>query len=180
MKPTYWPPMTDSQCAVFHFDVKTMSMRDAQGGDAPQDKYACLIFDSMTDAESYCQEKIAVTPALGCGIYGHNGTVVRTFADDQVYTQHHGQPSARRNLMVGGACLAVGVTCVAVDAWSGWSLIIGVVLVLRFVWVGTVKMAEGIAATIESKRVTNRMAANERKPLFAAKKPMPAPRLHWR
>jgi hypothetical protein len=49
-----------------------------------------------------------------------------------------------------------------VDAWSGWSLIIGVVLGLRFVWVGTVKMAEGIAATIENKRVTNRMAANER------------------
>ena len=162
MKPTYWgPPMTDSQYAVFHFDVKTMSMRDAEGA-APQDQYACLIFDSITDAERYCQEKIAGTPALGCRIYSHEGAVVGTFVDDQVYTQHHGQPAARRNLLVGGACLAVGVSCVAVDAWFGWSLIIGVVLGLRFIWVGTVKTAEGIAATLDGKRGKT-MAADERR-----------------
>jgi hypothetical protein len=31
-------------------------------------------------------------------------------------------------------------------------LIIGVVLGLRFLWVGTVKVAEGIAATLDGKR----------------------------
>jgi hypothetical protein len=153
MKPTYWgPSMTDSQCAVFHFDVKTMSMRDAQGRDAPADKYACLIFNNVWDAERYCQDKIADTPALGCRIYSPEGTVVRTFVDEHVYRQNHGQPAAHRNLVVGGACLAVGVSCVAVDAWFGWSLIIGVVLGLRFLWVGTVKVAEGIAATLDGKR----------------------------
>jgi hypothetical protein len=153
MKATYWgPPMTDSQYAVFHFDVKTMSMRDAQGQAAPQDKDACLIFQSLEDAERYCQEKIADTPAFGCRIYGHDGTVARTFVDDGVYGKYHGRPAARRNLVVGGVCLAVGATCVAVDAWSGWSLIIGVVLGLRFLWVGTVKLAEGIGATLDGKR----------------------------
>ena len=153
MNATYWgPAMTDSQCAVFHFDVKTMSMRDSQGQAAPQDKDACLIFDSLTDAERYCQERIADTPALGCRIYGHDGTVVRTFVDAGVYGKHHGQPAARRNLVVGGACLAVGAACVAVDAWSGWSLIIGVVLGLRFLWVGTVKLAEGIGAALDGRR----------------------------
>jgi hypothetical protein len=155
MKSTYWgPAMTDAQCAVFHFDVKTMTMRDAQGLAAPADQYACVIFDSIADAERYCRGKIAGTPILGCRIYSHEGTVLGTLVDDAVYTQHHGQPAARRNLWVGGACLATGVTCVAVDAWSGWSLIVGVLLGLRFVWVGTMKLADGIAGMIDNSRAT--------------------------
>jgi hypothetical protein len=152
MRATYWgPAMTGSQCAVFHFDVKTMTMRDAQGLAAP-DTYASVIFDSIADAERYCQEKIASNPALGCRIYNCDGAVVRTFVDDAVYAQHHGQPAAKRSLLVGGACMAVGVTCIAVDAWSGWSLIFGVLLGLRFVWAGTMKLADGIAGTLDSKR----------------------------
>jgi hypothetical protein len=157
MKATYWgPAMTDVQCAVFHFDVKTMTMRDAQGLAAP-DTYASVIFDSLEVAERYCQEKIASTRALGCRIYNHEGTVVGTFVDDAVYAQHHGQPAAKRSLWVGGACLAVGVTCIAVDAWSGWSLIFGVLLGLRFVWAGTMKLADGIAGTLENKRGSQAM-----------------------
>jgi hypothetical protein len=50
--------MTEGQCAVFHFDVKAMSMRDP---DAP------LIFDSLADAESYSRDKITVNPGWDAG-----------------------------------------------------------------------------------------------------------------
>ena len=46
---TYWaPPMSANQYAVFHFDIKTMSMRDAEG--------------EFLSSRSHSQQKIAVTP----------------------------------------------------------------------------------------------------------------------
>ena len=42
----------------------------------------------------------------------------------------------QRERLVGG---------VALDAWLGWSLTFGVLLGVRFLWVGTSKTADGIA-----------------------------------
>ena len=138
---TYWgPAMSDSQYAVFHFDVKTMTMREAQGNDAP------LIFNSLEEAERYCQDKIAALPTLGCRILDHAGAVVRTFANDQVYQKHHGHPAAKRSLLIGIACLLAGASGVALDAWLGWRLVFGVVLGIRFLWTGTMKTAEGVSS----------------------------------
>ena len=128
--------MTDSQFAVFHFDVKTMIM----SGDAP------MIFDCLADAEHHCQSKIAGTPALGCRIYNNDGVVVRTFSDDRLFAKHHGRPAAKRNVVIGSLCLIAGVGGVALDAWLEWRLTLGVLLGARFLWVGTVKVAEGVAA----------------------------------
>ena len=77
--------MTDSQCAVFHFDVKTMSMRDAQGWRRTARQVCLPDLRQHDGCGKLLPGKIAVTPALGCRIYSHNGTVARTFADDQVY-----------------------------------------------------------------------------------------------
>ena len=80
IRSTYWgPALADSQYAVFHFDVKTMPLRDPQGNAVSSDNDAPLVFDSLTGAENYCREKIATTPALGCRIYDHQGRVVRSF-----------------------------------------------------------------------------------------------------
>jgi hypothetical protein len=82
---------------------------------------------------------------LGCRIYDHRGQVVQSFSDDGVYDRHHGQPAAKRNLWIGIACLVAGIGGVALDAWLGWSLTFGVLLGVRFLWVGTSKTADGIA-----------------------------------
>lgn len=73
---TYWAPaMTESQCAVFHFDVKTMSMRE--GDDVP------LIFSSLDEAERYSRGKIAEASGVGCQIYDRGGRIIGTFADSE-------------------------------------------------------------------------------------------------
>ncbi len=145
-KSTYWgPPMSESQYAVFHFDVKTMSMRDAKGDYLSAGNDAPLIFDNFEDASKYCQGIVASKPAMGCRIYDHKGRVVQTFSDEQVYDRHHGLPAAKRNIAIGGACLALGISGVALDASLGWSLTFGVLIGVRFLWVGTMRMAEGIA-----------------------------------
>jgi hypothetical protein len=134
---TYWgPAMTESQYAVFHFDVKTMSMR--AGEDDP------LIFENLADAERYSQEKLAATPGLGFRIHDCDGRIVRTFTDTQVYERFHGQPAAKRNLLVGSACLVAGVGLISLDVWLGLRLILGVFLGVRFLWVAAVKLIDGI------------------------------------
>ena len=134
-QPTYWgPAMSESQYAVFRFDVKTMVMAD----DAP------LIFDSLPDAERHCRENIAATPALGYRILDHTGKTVRTFSDDQIFEKHHGRPAAKRNVLLGSALLVAGAGSVALDAWLGWRLVFGVLLGVRLLWAGTVKTIDGV------------------------------------
>jgi hypothetical protein len=129
---TYWgPAMTDSQYAVFHFDVKTMCMRDAE---------APLILDGLAQAERYSKDKVAASPGLGCRVYNRDGAIVRTFTNAEVYERFHGQPAAKRNVLVGIACLIAGVAFIGLDVWRGFSLIFGVFLGVRFLWVAAVKL----------------------------------------
>jgi hypothetical protein len=142
-KSTYWgPAMTESQYAVFHFDVKTMRMR---GDNAP------LIFEGLPAATSYCQQRIVDIPTLGCRIYDHDGNVVQTFSDDELYHKSHGRPAAKRSVIIGSACLLAGVGGVALDAWLEWRLTFGVLLGARFLWVGSVKLSEGIAGLMDER-----------------------------
>jgi len=131
---TYWgPPMTDSQYAVLHFDVKTMSARDAP-----------LIFDSLAEAERYSKDKIATIQGLGCRIYDRDGKSLATFVDPQVYERFHGQPAAKRSLLVGMLCLVAGVGFISLDVWMGLRLIFGVLLGVRLLWAAAVNLIDGI------------------------------------
>jgi len=137
--------MSPRQFAVFHFDVKTMSMRDAQGDYPPDGDDAPLIFDTIAEARFYCQKKIADMPALGCRILDHQGQVVQSFSDVEIYDRHHGRPAAKRDIALGTVCLLAGAGSVALDAWFGWRLIFGVVLGIRFVWFGASRLMDGFA-----------------------------------
>ncbi len=135
--------MTESQYAVFHFDVKTMSMRETS--------HTPLIIDGLEAATSYCQQKIADTPAMGCRIYNRKGDIVQTFSDAEVYKKNHGRPAAKRSVIIGSACLLAGVGGVALDAWLEWRLTFGVLIGARFLWVGSVKLSEGIAGLMDER-----------------------------
>jgi hypothetical protein len=135
--------MTDSQYAVFHFDVKTMCVRDAEPP---------LIFDSLTHAESYSQHKILANPGLGSRIYDRDGKIVGTFIDTQLYERFHGRPAAMRSLQVGIACLLAGVAFISLDVWFGLRLIFGVFLGARFLWVAGVKLIDGVTGLEHNKK----------------------------
>ena len=133
--------MSDSQFAVFRFDVKTMTMA---GGD-PQ------IFDSLQDAQRFCEERTLANPAQGFRIYDRGGKIIHTFSNEEVYEQHHGRPAAKRSIVVGSLCLIAGAASVALDAWLEWRLVFGVLLGVRFLWVGTVKFSEGVSALMDER-----------------------------
>jgi hypothetical protein len=131
---SYWgPAMTQSQYAVFPFDVKTMMMRE---GDP-------LIFDSLAEAERYSEERVASEPKVGCRILDRDGNTVRTFQDTRVYDRFHGEPAAKRSLLTGFACLLVAVALIGLDWHFGLRLIFGVFLGVRFLWVAAVKLIDG-------------------------------------
>jgi hypothetical protein len=135
--------MSDSQYAVFRFDVKTMVMAEGEP----------LIFNTLPDAERYCQENIAANPSLGCRILDHTGKTVRTFSDRQIYDKHHGRPAAKRNVRLGSALLVVGASSVALDAWLGWRLVFGVLLGVRLLWAGCVKTIDGVTFLMRDRQV---------------------------
>jgi len=137
--------MSLNQYAVFHFDVKTLSMRDAEGQLLSSENDSPLIFNTLDQARTYSQQKIAANPALGCRIYDHKGRTVQSFSNPEIYDRHHGLPAAKRNLALGALCLLTGAGGVALDASLKWRLTLGVLLGIRFLWVGTVKMIDGIA-----------------------------------
>jgi len=121
-----------------------MSLRDAQGEYLSSGNDAPLIFENFLSAETYCREKNAATPSLGCRIYDHKGKVVQSFSNEAIYERYHGQPAARRSLWIGIACLVAGIGGIALDAWLGWRLILGALLGIRFLWAGTATAIDGI------------------------------------
>ena len=135
--------MTDSQCAVLHFDVKTMSARDAGGRESSSSNLP-LIFDNLADAERYAKDKVAAMPTLGCRIYDRDGKVLATLADGQVTQRFHGQPAARRSLLWGMLLLLVGVGLISLDVRMGYRLIFGVFLGVRVLWTAAFKLIDGI------------------------------------
>jgi hypothetical protein len=72
------PDWTDilrpGQYAVFLSDIvtdveRTPAGRYLQGGD----QSTCLVFDSLPEAEAYCEERVESCPRVRCDIYDHTG-----------------------------------------------------------------------------------------------------------
>lgn len=74
-KPAEWTDLVHAgQFAVFHSDVAT-DMEKAPDGRylKPVDESVCLVFDSLAEAEAYCEARIEAIPSLRCDIYDHTG-----------------------------------------------------------------------------------------------------------
>ncbi len=74
-KPTEWTGLVHAgQFAVFHSDVATDVERSADGHYLqPGEDSVCIVFDSLAEAEAYCEIKVAEIPNLRCDIYDHTG-----------------------------------------------------------------------------------------------------------
>src|SRR4029077_6931475 len=62
------------QFAVFHSDVSTDVEKTPEGHYlSPDEDSTCLVFDSLAEAESYCEAKVEAISNLRCDIYDHTG-----------------------------------------------------------------------------------------------------------
>ncbi|MBZ5509091.1 MAG: hypothetical protein LAO78_26835 [Acidobacteriia bacterium] len=74
-KPAEWTGLVHpGQFAVFHSDVATDVERASDGHYLqPGEDSTCLVFDSLPEAEMYCEAKVEEVPNLRCDIYDHTG-----------------------------------------------------------------------------------------------------------
>lgn len=74
-KPAEWTGLVRSgQYAVFHSDIGTDVEKTPDGRYLqPGEDSACMIFDSLAEAEAYCEAKVEAIPNLRCDIYDHTG-----------------------------------------------------------------------------------------------------------
>ena len=74
-KPAEWTGLVHpGQFAVFHSDVSTDVEKTAEGRYLqPGEDSTCLVFDSLAEAESYCEAKVNQITHLRCDIYDHTG-----------------------------------------------------------------------------------------------------------
>lgn len=74
-KPAEWTGLVHpGQFAVFHSDIGTDMEKTPAGYYLRSgDDSICLVFDSLVEAESYCQGKVDQIPNLRCDIYDHTG-----------------------------------------------------------------------------------------------------------
>jgi hypothetical protein len=105
-----------------------------------------VIFDGLAEAELFSQQMVAANPALGCRIYNRDGKTIGTFTNAHVYERFHGQPAAKRSLLIGATCLVAGVGLICLDVWLGFRLILGVFLGIRFLWVAAIKLIDGMSS----------------------------------
>lgn len=95
---------------------------------------------------------MAATPGMGFRIYDRDGKIAGTFTNHQVYERFHGQPAAKKSLLVGFACLIAGVGLITLDVRLGFRLIFGVFLGVRLVWVAGVKLIDGFTGLDHNKK----------------------------
>jgi hypothetical protein len=74
-KPAEWTGLVHSgQYAVFHSDIATDVEKTPEGQYLKSGEDSiCLVFDSLAEAESYCENRVDKIPSLRCDIYDYTG-----------------------------------------------------------------------------------------------------------
>src|SRR5215475_1829558 len=122
------------QYAVFHSDLRTDVEKKPDGRYLqPGEESFCLLFDSLEEAETYCEAKVAEVPNLRCDIYDHLGKgkpPTRTYV-------HPSQVDAPRKYALWGWLLLAGAAaCFLVEwHWHG-TLIVPLIVGLNMTFAG--------------------------------------------
>jgi hypothetical protein len=134
-KPTEWTGLVHSgQFAVFHSDVATDVERAADGHylQSGEDS-TCLVFDSLADAEEYCEMKVNQIPSLRCDIYDHTGKSKPPMLT-YVNKIHLKAPSKRAKW--GWVLVAASLPCFWIEWHWGNTLVIPMVVGVNLVFAG--------------------------------------------
>jgi hypothetical protein len=161
-KPAEWTGVVHpGQFAVFHSDVATDVERTSEGKYLqPGDDSTCLVFDSLAEAEAYCEAKVDQIPNLRCDIYDHIGKSrppMLTYVN-----KTHLKTSARR-ANLGWALVAASLPLFWVEwHWHG-TLIVPLVIGINLVFAG-LRLVYWGAGGREERRSTREQPSPRNKP----------------
>lgn len=134
-KPAEWTSLVHAgQFAVFHSDVGTDIEKNPDGRYLqPGEESTCLVFDSLPEAEAYCEAKVEAIPNLRCDIYDHTGKS-RPPLLTYVNRMHVKAPARRAYL--GWMLVAASIPCFWIEWHSHWTLVIPMVIAINLIFAG--------------------------------------------
>jgi hypothetical protein len=134
-KPAEWTGLVrPGQFAVFHSDISTDVEKTPDGRYLePGEDSTCVVFDSLADAEAYCEAKVEQISNLRCDIYDHTGKS-KPPALTYVNRVHLKTPVRRARL--GWLLVALSLPCFWIEwHWHG-TLVVPMVIGLNLIFAG--------------------------------------------
>ncbi len=130
------------QYAVFHSDLHTDVEKRPDGRFlSPGEESSCLVFNSLAEAEAYCEAKVEDVPSLRCDIYDHLG---KGKPPTLTYVNRAYVKAPRKHAVLGWLLIAGAMVCFWIEwHWHGTlvvPLIIGLNMLFagaRLIWWGT-------------------------------------------
>jgi hypothetical protein len=122
------------QYAVFHSDLGTDVEKKADGHFlAPGEESSCLLFDSLDEAEAYCEGKVAEIPRLRCDIYDSMG---KSKPPMLTYVNQAHVQAPRKHACWGWLLIALSALCFWIEwHWHG-VLIVPLIIGLNLLFAG--------------------------------------------
>jgi hypothetical protein len=153
-QPNTWTDIIrPGQYAVFHSDLSTDVEKTADGRFLrPGEESTCLVFDSLPDAEEYCEAKVEAIPSVRCDIYDHLGKgkpPTLTF----VNKARVNDPS--RYVGLGWALIAAALACFWIEWHGHGNLGLALILGLNLLFAGLRLLYWGAGGS-ERRRATKR------------------------
>lgn len=134
-KPKDWTEIIrPAQYAVFHSDLATDIEKNSDGRFlADGEDSTCLIFDSLHDAESYCEAKVEAIPNLRCDIYDHLGKSKRPML---TYVNQAHVKAPRKHAVWGAVLIAASLPCFWIEwHWHG-TLLVPIIVGINLIFAG--------------------------------------------
>jgi hypothetical protein len=151
-KPANWIDLVHpGQYAVFHTDVQSNIGKKPDGRfPGPDEDSICLVFDSLAEAETYCEGKVEEISNLRCDVYDHtgkSGTPMLTYVN-KAYLK-----SPRKHAYWGWVLIAVSAPFFWVEwHWHG-TLIVPVIVGINLVFAG-LRLVNWGTGGVEKRRST--------------------------
>lgn len=134
-KPAEWTGLVrPGQYAVFHSDIATDVEKTAGGHYLqPGEDSTCTVFDSLPEAEAYCEAKVEAISNLRCDVYDHTG---KSRPPMFTYVNRVHLKESSHRVYWGWACLALSVPCFLIEWYYHGILVIPIVIGLNLIFAG--------------------------------------------
>jgi len=132
-RPPEWSALVhEGQFAVFHSDVRTDVEKNQDGRYlASGEDSTCLVFDSLAEAETYCESKVETISNLRCDIYDHTG---KSRPPLLTYVNKSQVKSPRKFVVLGYSFIAASIVCFLIEwHWNG-TLVVPLVVGLNLLF----------------------------------------------
>ncbi|MBZ5531218.1 MAG: hypothetical protein LAO20_07290 [Acidobacteriia bacterium] len=134
-RPNEWTGLVhEGQYAVFHSDVRSDIEKKADGHFlAAGEDSTCLVFDSLSEAEAYCEAKVNEISNLRCDIYDHTGKSKRPML---TYVNKVHEKADNKRALLGWGLVALSLPCFWIEWHSHGTFLVPMIVGINLVFAG--------------------------------------------